>query len=407
VALPRDFNKLWTASAISNLGDGIMGAAFPLLVASITRDPLLVAGATVMNRLPWFLFALIAGALVDRSDRKRVMVSVDAFRAIVVGLLAILLAAGDVHIAIIYAVAFLLGSAETLFDTSSEAVLPALVGDEALETANGRLQSTEWAANSFAGPPLGAVLFASAATLPFGVNAASFAIAAVFVASIPGTYGVAREVDRTDGAMRREVVEGLRWLWGHVVLRTLAIMAGIINLMAFGVIAIWVLYVQDEVGLGDVAFGLLLATFGLGGLVGALSSAAVATRVGQGTTLLTSLVLLTITTLAMGLTSMPAVVFASGVVIGVGLGLWNVVAISLRQSLTPDALRGRVAATSRMLAWGTQPLGALGGGVVAGIFGLRAPFLLAAAVWLVLLVVVTPIVSNRRIAELRTRAGRQ
>jgi MFS family permease len=336
-------------------------------------------------------------------DRRRVMVSVDAFRAAVVGLLAVLLAAGDVHIAVIYVVAFMLGSAETLFDTSAEAVLPAIVGEEALETANGRMQATEWAANSFLGPPLGAVLFTAVVAMPFGVNAISFAVAAALVAAIGGSYRAEREVG--DGTLRREVTAGLRWLWSHVVLRTLSIMAGIINLMAFGVIAIWVLYVQDEIGLGDVAFGMLLATFGVGGLVGALGSAVVSRMIGQGTTLLMAVTLLTVSMGSMAFTSSPVVVFAAGVLVGIGLGMWNVVAISLRQSLTPDELRGRVAATARMVAWGTQPLGALAGGVVANALGLRAPFLLAAGAWVVLLVVVTPIVSNARIAALRAEAG--
>ncbi|MDH3731709.1 MAG: MFS transporter, partial [Acidimicrobiia bacterium] len=175
-------------------------------------------------------------------------------------------------------------------------------------------------------------------------------------------------------------------------------------LMAFGIIAIWVLYVQDEVGLGDVGFGILLAAMGSGGLLGALSAAIVAGRIGQGSTLMGAMAVLTGTAVAMGMTSTPAVVFACGVVIGFGLGLWNVVVISLRQSLTPDELRGRVAATSRMLAWGTQPLGALLGGVVANIYGLRAPFYMAAAVWIILLLAVAPIVNNRRIEALKATA---
>jgi len=404
MALNRDFRKLWSASAISNLGDGVMGAAFPLLVASITRDPLLVAGATVVNRLPWFIFALVAGVLVDRMDRKRVMVTVDWFRGVVIGVLGVLLLAGDVHLVVVYVVAFLLGSSETMFDTSAEAILPALVGDESLEVANGRLQSTEWAANSFLGPPVGAALFTVVVALPFLVNAASFAIAAVLVASIGGSFRSDREVDRTEGAIRREVGEGLRWLWGHRVLRTLSIMAGVVNLMAFGVIAIWVLYVQDEIGLGDVGFGALLATMGVGGLVGSLTSSGVSRRIGQGSTLLLSGVILTLTALVMAVTSVAALVFGCGVFIGIALGLWNVSAISLRQSLTPDPLRGRIAATARMMAWGTQPLGALLGGVVANIFGLRAPFLAAAAVWATMVVVVIPIINNRSIAALKAQA---
>ncbi len=403
--LPVSFRRLWTASAISNVGDGIMAAAFPLLVASITRDPLLVAGATVVNRLPWFFFALPAGALVDRLDRRRVMVSVDTLRAIVVGLLAVLLLAGDVHIAVIYVIAFVLGSSETMFDTSAEAVLPAIVGSENLERANGRLQSTEWAANSFIGPAVGAAMFAAVVSLPFFANAVSFALAAALVASISGTYRATGSHATGTGAIRREVVEGLKWLWSHVVLRTLSIMAGVINLMAFGVIAIWVLYVQDEIGLSDFGFGLLLASLGVGGLVGALVSAKVAHRLGQGSTLIASGVMITTAVLVMAWTSSVPIVFAAGTTTGIALGLWNVVAVSLRQSLTPDDLRGRVAATARMLAWGTQPLGALAGGFVAATFGLRAPFYAAGVAWILLLLIAGPVISNRRIAALKAESS--
>ena len=164
--LGRSFNLVWTASAISNIGDGIMGAAFPLLVASVTRDPLLVSGANVIGRLPWFLFALISGALVDRMDRRRVMIWTDVFRAVVVGGLALLVASDQAGLAVIYGVAFLLGSAETLFDTSAEAIIPKLVPADDLTSANGRLQATEWLAGTFVGPPVGAALFAMAAATP-------------------------------------------------------------------------------------------------------------------------------------------------------------------------------------------------------------------------------------------------
>ncbi|MFV1972050.1 MAG: MFS transporter, partial [Acidimicrobiia bacterium] len=178
---PR-FTKLWAAAGISNLGDGIMMVAFPLVVASITRDPLLVAGATVANRIPWLLFALPSGALVDRLDRKRVMVVTDGFRAVVVSLLGLMLLAGDVGLPVIYAIGFLLGLAETFFDTSSEAILPALVPSDLLPSANGRLQATEWIGNAFVGPPFGAFLFAVTAGLPFLVDGGTFVVAALLVA---------------------------------------------------------------------------------------------------------------------------------------------------------------------------------------------------------------------------------
>ena len=277
--------KLWLASGISNLGDGVMAVAFPLLVASITRDPLLVAGATVANRIPWFLFALISGALVDRMDRRKTMVITDIFRGSLVLLLGVMLYAGDVGLPFIYAVGFALGTAETFFDTSAEAILPALVGSDRLESANGRLQATEWFASTFAGPPLGAFLFTVAVGLPFIFDGVSFFVGAGLVAAIAGTFAVERDETQP---LKTEISEGLKWLWGHTVLRTLSLMAGVTNLVAFGVIAIFVLFVQDIVGVGDVGYGVLIAAMGLGGLGGALLSSKIVDRLGPGTSLLAS-----------------------------------------------------------------------------------------------------------------------
>lgn len=399
------FNKLWAAVIVSNLGDGVMSVAFPLLVASITRDPVLVAGATVVGRIPWLLFALPAGALVDRMDRRRVMVVVDWGRAVVVGVLGLLLLAGDVSLAIIYAIAFVLGSAETMFDTASEALLPNIVGTDRLDAANGRLQAAEWATNTFVGPPFGAVLFGVAAAVPFLFDAGSFVLAAVLVSAIGGKFR-GREASVASGNLRTEIGDGMRWLWGHTVLRALAMMAGVTNLVGMGIIAIFVLFVQDILELGDVGYGLILATIGLGGLIGSLTAPLVTRRFGQGTTLLGSVVGLGIGAVVMGSTSSALVAATVAGFYGLLIGLWNVVAISLRQRLTPDELRGRVSSVARLLAWGTQPVGALLGGVVANFFGLRAPFFVAAVVWVLVFVVAAPIVNNQRIAALETEPAR-
>lgn len=404
-SLGARFNKLWVAVVASNLGDGVMGVAFPLLVASLTRDPVLVAGATVAGRIPWLLFALPAGAMVDRLDRKRVMVAVDWGRGIVVGVLGMLLLIGEVNLALVYVVAFLLGSAETMFDTASEALIPNLVDPDQLDSANGRLQAAEWATNSFVGPPLGAGFFAVAAALPFLFDAGSFILAALLVSAIGGTYRGKEAAERPATKLRTEIGDGLRWLWGHTVLRTLAIMAGITNLVGMGIIAIFVLFAQDILDLGDVGFGLILATIGAGGLIGAVGAPSVTRRLGPGTSLLVSLLGLGIGAVVMGATSSAIIAGVVAGFYGLLIALWNVVAISLRQRLTPDALRGRVASVARLLAWGTQPLGALLGGVLAAGFGLRAPFFFAAAVWLLLIGLTAPIITNRRIRALEEAAA--
>jgi len=392
------FDKLSLAAGISNIGDGVMGAAFPLLVASLTRDPLLVAGATLVGRLPWFLFALISGALVDRMDRRRVMIFTDSIRALGVGLLAWGVGTGDVGIGTVYVVAFGLGVAETFFDTSAEAFTPRLVQPEQLAAANGRLQGLEWVGGSFVGPPIGAALFAVTASLPFLIDAGSFAVAALFVALIPGVFRSDRSTDTT---IRSDIAVGLRWLWGQRVVRTLALMAGTTNMFIFGIISIFVLFAQDILGVPDASYGILLAALGVGGLLGALLAPRMVARIGSGNTLRVVVSVQAFAVAVLGTTSNAWLAGVLMAIFGFLTTSWNVVAVSLRQGLTPDAMRGRVAGASRLLAWGTQPIGALAGGAVAAAFGLRAPFFVAAGGFVVLLAMTWRVISNESIESAR------
>ena len=394
--LGRNFSKLLAASGISNIGDGVLSAAFPLVVASITRDPVLVAGATVAQTLPWFLLALISGALVDRMDRRRVMVITDTFRAVLIAVMGIAVATETINLPIIYLIAFALGTAETFFDTSAEAFLPSVVGRSKIETANGRIQGVEWVGNAFAGPPLGALLFGVTASLPFFFDAGTFLLAAVLIALITGSF----KVERTDvKPLREEITSGLRWLFQQKVLRALAAMAGVTNLFVMGVISIFVLFAQDILQVSDAGYGVLLATLGIGGLAGALTAPRIIPVIGPGSTIQAVVVLQAALILVFGLNSNPWVAGLLMAVFGFLIVGWNVVSVSLRQTLTPDELRGRVSSAARMVSWGTQPLGAVMGGVIAGAFGLRAPYFVAAAAWILMAFVTAPIVNNRTIRE--------
>jgi MFS family permease len=378
-----------------------MGAAFPLLVATLTRDPLLVSGATLAGRLPWFLFALLSGALVDRMDRRRVMMLTDASRAVGVGLFAWGVATGATGLAAVYLVAFGLGVAETFFDTSAEAFTPSLVGSEQLPAANGRLQGLEWAGGSFIGPPIGAALFVSAAALPFLVNSAALVLAALLIAAIPGRYRT-RRVE--GGAIRSEIATGLRWLWGQRVVRSLALMAGVTNFFTFGIIAVFVLFALEILGVPEGLFGVLLAALGVGGLAGAVIAPRLVATIGEGNTLRTTIGL---EVLASGIFALTTDVWVAGslmAIFGLLITTWNVVAVSLRQELTPDEMRGRVAGASRLFAFGTQPLGAVAGGVLASLLGLRAPFVAAALAFTAMLVLTWGITSNQSIEQARAGA---
>jgi predicted MFS family arabinose efflux permease len=381
--------KLWTATTISNVGDGVRFAALPLLATTLTRDPLLVAGTVFASQLPWLLFALVSGALVDRLDRRAVMLAANLFRASAMILLGLAVLSDFDNLVLVYVIVFLLGTAETLFDSASFALLPALVDTSNLERANGPLQATVTFNQEFVGPPLGALLFAIAAPAPFFVDAASFALAAGIVFSIRGGGGPEREEGALVASLKEEVVEGLRWVWSQPVLRGIMTIAAVMNIVFFATFSIRVLFATEILGLDTTGFGFLMAADGGGGLLGALTAARVSGRIGRGPALVVAVGLQAASTLVFGLTSAFWIGWLALAVGGVSGFLWNVVAISVAQALTPDRLLGRLNSAINTVSWGAIPIGAALGGLLARSFGLRVPYfagaLLLAAMGLVAL----------------------
>ncbi|WP_433280057.1 MFS transporter [Pseudonocardia xinjiangensis] len=378
VPLGSGFAKLWAANAVSNVGDGVALAAGPLLLASLTSDPALVAGALFVQQLPWLMFALPAGVVVDRLDRRRLVVLVNVVRAVVIAALAVAVATGVVTVLLIYAALFVIGSMETLADSASTALLPALVPAEQLPRANARLMGVQIVGNSLLAPPLGAALFVVAAALPFGLNAATFLVAAVLVATLRGS--VPREVPT--GAPRpmiRDIATGVRALMGHQVLRVLALCLCLMNVTLTGAFSILVLYARERLGLDEIGFGLLLAASAVGGLAGSVAAARLLTRFGAAFLLRVGLVIETCTHLSLALTRAPWVAVTTMVVFGAHASLWGVITLSWRQRVVPDALRGRVNSVYFLFAVGGSAIGALTGGLAARGLGITAPLWIAFA----------------------------
>ncbi|NMH79917.1 MFS transporter [Pseudonocardia xinjiangensis] len=378
VPLGSGFAKLWVANAVSNVGDGVALAAGPLLLASLTSDPALVAGALFVQQLPWLMFALPAGVVVDRLDRRRLVVLVNVVRAVVIAALAVAVATGVVTVPLIYAALFVIGSMETLADSASTALLPALVPAEQLPRANARLMGVQIVGNGLLAPPLGAALFVVAAALPFGLNAATFLVAAVLVATLRGS--VPREVPT--GAPRpmiRDIATGVRALMGHQVLRVLALCLCLMNVTLTGAFSILVLYARERLGLDEIGFGLLLAASAVGGLAGSVAAARLLTRFGAAFLLRVGLVIETCTHLSLALTRAPWVAVTTMVVFGAHASLWGVITLSWRQRVVPDALRGRVNSVYFLFAVGGSAIGALTGGLAARGLGITAPFWIAFA----------------------------
>jgi MFS family permease len=380
MSLGRNFSKALAASGFANLADGVFQVALPLLAVQLTRSPLLIAGVTVAARIPWLL-APVAGAFADRLDRRQSMVRVNLVRTVLLGGLAVAVAADVASLAMLYAVAVLLGVAETLFDTSAQSLLPALVDRDDLTRANSRLFAVELVANVFVGPPLGGLLAAIGLAVALGAPAAAYLVGAGCLALISGNFRAVGAGPAGSTRLRDEIAEGLGFVWRHPVLRPLAIMLGVENMAYAAGFAVFVLYAvaPGPMGLSEAGYGILLATLGVGSLLGTGLAVPAERRLGRVRTLVVSVVLSAASLVVPALTTSPVLIGASFVVGGVAIVLWNVVTVSLRQRITPDRLLGRMNAAYRLVGWGTMPIGAVLGGFLADELGLRAPFVVAAA----------------------------
>jgi MFS family permease len=379
VRLGPDLARLLAASVVSNLGDGIRLAAGPLLVASITSDPALVAGAVFVQQLPWLLVSLPVGAYVDRLDRRRVVVSVAVIRALLAAGLCGAVAAGAAGIALVYLALFAVGVAEVVADNATSALLPDLAPPHQLPRANARLATAFLVGNQFAGPALGAWLFVFGAAVPFGAEAAGFAIAAALLAALPTsrTGPPAAERRRRDW-LAQDIKDGVWWLRRDQAVRLLAFVLAAMNVTFMAPFAVWVLYARERLGVSGTGFGLLLTASAVGGLIGAALTGRLTDRFGPAALLRAGLLIETSVHVSLALTGSPWVAGATMVFFGAHATVWGVVVVTLRQRLVPPRLLGRVDSVYFLLAMGGSAVGALTGGFLARALELAGPFWLAA-----------------------------
>ncbi|WP_410601712.1 MFS transporter [Amycolatopsis sp. lyj-90] len=366
----RRLRWLLASSAASNLGDGIGKVAFPLLAVTLTRDPLLIAGLSATQFLPWLLFALPAGALLDRIDRRRAMILANSARAVVVGGMAALVAAGGVTIWVVYAAALLIGVAEVVADSAANVLIPAVVDKGSLDSANSKLQACEIVGQTFLGGPVGSATFALFATFPFLLNSVGFAIAAVVLIGLAGSYRARPSADQGARAdLRTELAEGFRWLKHNRLMMRLVVVAGLISLVSELAQAQLVLYAIEHLRLSEAAFGLFAFVGGIGGLLGAGIAPRLVKTFSRRAVLLGGTACCGVAFTGMGLTSSPMAGAALFGLFAAAVVSVNIVLGTARHTLVPGELLGRVLGVWRTVVWGAIPVGALLGGVLTHALG--------------------------------------
>jgi len=430
--LGKNYWRLWFAHGVSNLGDGVSQVAYPWLASAVTRSPLLIATVAVASRLPWLVFTLPAGVITDRFDRRKIIIAMDITRAALAFLVAIAVTAQAGNLpaldsittsvnlqtnwflyTVLVVTALLFGCAEVLRDNSAQTFLPEVVEDDQLENANGKLWSVEFVTNSFIGPPLGSFLIGIFVFLPFYFDTLTFFVSAALIATLAS---VARPIKEVTGKkavnFKAEINEGFSWLWKHELLRPMAIILGCMNGLGAITTATFILFAQEILQTSVFIFAILGTAGAVGGTLGGVLGPKISARIGSGPSLYLTLLTAPIICLIIGLTSSWQLFWfltAFGTFFAV---LWNVITVSLRQSIIPTHLLGRVNSVYRFFAWGSIPIGTLIGGALVDLFeltgdrefALRLPYLLVSVAGLLLFFFAAPRLTTAKIEAARKAA---
>lgn len=368
------FRPLWIGNAVGNLADGLTFVTIPLVAVSLTSNPALIAGLATAYSLTRLLVALPVGVHVDRRDRRSLLWTANLLRGMALVVLGAVLLVGQSSIWVLYVVYCLVGLMENVADNAAVAILPDLVEDYQLDTANSRISAVQLVADEFAGPPLGGLLFGVAAALAVVTTGSLYCLAALAFLFLPRRT-IARAANEPRAGVWAEAWEGLRWMGGHSQARTLIGIGALANFAYMVPFSILVLFALHRLGLGPAGYGLLLAFSSLGGLLGAAGAAGVRRRMGYRATMAASLALGSATLLGLAFTTDPVI---AGVLLALYIlhaTVYSIAAISLRQRIVPENLRGRTYAGSRVLSLLGLALGGLVGGSLAQNISLTAPLL--------------------------------
>ncbi len=437
VSLPLNYWKLWSATFISNIGNGVSAIAFPWLASALTRSPLTIAIVGLMSQLPWLLFTLPAGVITDRLDRKKIIVATDLIRGVVTALATIILifhrnefahlnnplnayngGSQSIILGMMMLSSFLLGSAEVLGNNSSQTFLPEVLPHDQLAKGNGQMWSAEYLTNSFIGPALGSLLLGIGIYLPFIFDAGSFFASAALIGLITVQ---ARKIVKSkvaadakdSSAFIAELREGFAWLMGHDVLRPMAFTLGALNFVSQFAFASFILFVQEVLHVSVFIFALLGTAGAAGGFLAGLVAPKVIKRIGDGNALTIALI---------GVPSLTALGFfvhqwyffyILTFCLTFFVVMWNIVTVTFRQTIIPTEILGRVNSGYRFFAWGSMPLGSIIGGLgvntlqhhISRGLALRIPFLVAGALGFITWITVRKAFTSEKLQAARNESA--
>ncbi|PCC55771.1 MFS transporter [Brevibacterium aurantiacum] len=374
MAIGRGFNALWSTSALSNLADGLAFVSMPLLAASMTDDPRLVAGLATLYAVIRLVAALPIGVWVDRFDRRTLIVAANILRGGALAGFALTIQFGVSSLIVLYSAMAVVAALESVADSAAIAILPSLVGTQRLESANGRIAATQLIADEFAGPPLGGFLFALAASVPAFAMGGLWALAGVIALALPtrSPSTLSADAHSSRRSVFAEAVDGIAWLRRHHVVGGLAVIGALASIGYMLPFSILVLFARERLGLNGTGYGLLLAFSALGGLLGSMLASRLRARLGSRWTIVASLILGAVALGGLALTQNPIV---AGLLLALYIlhaVVWNICSLSLRQRLVPDDLLGRVGGATRVLGLSGLAVGSALGGILAD-FDLRIP----------------------------------
>jgi len=368
-SLGATFNKLWSAAMFSKFADGLVGAAIPLLAATLTRDPILISVQSNMMLLPWLFFAIPIGALMDRLNRRLSMILVQATRVAIGAIIASLIISGHMNLWALMILTFVFGISEVVYDTATQSTIPSLLKGSQLERGNSKLQIADTIMQSFIGAPLGAMIFVVFAFTPFMGISVCYVVAIILVSSIASkTMQNVRAADAPKrDALSAEIKAGLVYLWQDKVLFRLVVTTGAVGFCyALGQSTL-VLFILDHLHVPEASYGLLMIPLAVGALAGAFASPKLSARFGRSQTLAYSLPVSALTLLLAGLAPSATWYMAATLFHGFFIAQWNILLMSTYHAMIPNEIFGRIHGTRSTLVWGLMPIGGLIGGFLGKI----------------------------------------